>query len=84
MATSKMAQNTVVEQVNPPPSDGISHTTVIEPLEVEDPHPADQEIVYPTGLKLWLTYSSLLICMLLIGLVGSLHGMVPSILCEQD
>lgn len=74
MATSKTEQATVVEQFVPPTSEVPPPTTILESLEVEEPRPTDQQIVYPTGAKLWLTYVSLLICMLLIGLVRSTQG----------
>lgn len=69
MATTKTAQSTAVERISQPVPTEQPPTTAIEPLEVEEPLPAEQEVVYPTGAKLWLTYISLLICMLLIGLV---------------
>lgn len=40
-----------------------------ERLVVEENAPPEDDITYPTGLKLWLTVGSLGICMILKGLV---------------
>ena len=42
-----------------------------EPLEVEEGGISDEDIIYPTGRKLWLTMTSLCIACFLNGLVGS-------------
>lgn len=46
-----------------------------EQLEVEEGGISDENIIYPTGPKLWLTMASLCIAYFLIGLVGS-HDLI--------
>ena len=58
-----------------PPADTINPVPATEPvpgrpteqLEVEDGGPDENEVVYPTGRKLWLSFTALLICCILRG-----------------
>ena len=66
---------------NPPTSDTIRLTPAedaprvghpTQPLEIEEPGVAEEDINFPTGTKLWLTVASLCVALFLKGLVCSL------------
>jgi hypothetical protein len=74
MATSTTTQDDVVHAVSSPGSDP---PVSPEQLEVEEPGVSEENIIYPSGLKLWLTMASLCPSIFLNGLVSGidiLHG----------
>ncbi|KAM0546274.1 hypothetical protein ACHAPJ_010958 [Fusarium lateritium] len=79
-----MASGTVTERIDNPSlqlnADAPEQTRPIETLEVEEPHDDEDNIVYPTGPKLWSTMASMAIACFLSGLDLTIVAVaVPSI-----
>lgn len=76
-----MASITVVES-SAEPNPAVNHPPPIEQLEViDDGHDhgeSEQNIVYPTGPKLWVTITSLCVACFISGLVRTVTFLDPS------
>jgi hypothetical protein len=71
---SKMASETLTQQpldsLAVPITANAEQPRPIEALEVEEPHNDEENIVFPTGPKLWSTMASMAITCFLSGLVS--------------
>lgn len=62
------------DTVQPADTDNTAHVEhPMEQLEIEENGEPEEETIYPTGPKLWLTLATLCVTMFLRGLVLSLH-----------